>query len=280
MLAGGLSAQNAPSLMIDATPESVALAKTGTDAAAKVFAGENTFVGLNAGMWAPNSADNSELGVKAHHIFGGKLLVGLQYQNFSDKVPTVLMTEDGIPGKEFTPSEYVFGLDAAYRINESLSVGVSGKYFNTTVAGADGNGNSGNSIAADLSVAYRSGSLGAALAVRNLGPGYNLGGSGYAIPSMVALSGDYTVGSLKANAEVDYLFSGALMAGVGVEYGFMDMIFVRGGFHYGDKAKALPSYAALGLGLELPFGLGCGVSYLIGSETLGNTLLAGLSFAF
>jgi len=54
---------------------------------------------------------------------------------------------------------------------------------------------------------------------------------------------------------------------------------LRGGFHYGDAAKALPTYASLGLGLQYA-GVRLDVAFLTASQSLGNTLLFGLGYSF
>ena len=75
------------------------------------------------------------------------------------------------------------------------------------------------------------------------------------------------------------LFFGALMAAVGVEYGFADMVFARAGFHYGDPAKALPTFASVGIGAKF-IGIRLDASYVFLSETLGNSFLVSLGYAF
>ena len=69
------------------------------------------------------------------------------------------------------------------------------------------------------------------------------------------------------------------MAGLGLEYGIADIAFVRAGYHYGDAAKALPSYASLGLGAQFA-GVSLDLAFLTASESLGNTLLFGLGYSF
>ena len=97
---------------------------------------------------------------------------------------------------------------------------------------------------------------------------------------MAAVSGGVRpVAGLTVGAEVDYLFSGALMAGLGVEYTIVDIVSLRGGFHYGDAAKAIPMYASLGLGVKFA-GVHLDFSYLLASQTLGNSLLFGLGYSF
>ena len=87
------------------------------------------------------------------------------------------------------------------------------------------------------------------------------------------------VSGLTVGAEVDYLFTGGLMAGLGVEYTIVDIVSLRGGFHYGDPAKAVPMYASVGLGVKFA-GVHLDAAFLTASQTLGNTLMIGLGYAF
>ena len=98
--------------------------------------------------------------------------------------------------------------------------------------------------------------------------------------SMAAVSGGVRpVSGLTIGAEVDYLFQGGLMAGLGVEYTIVDIVSLRGGFHYGDAAKAVPMYASLGLGVKFA-GVHLDAAFLLASKTLGNTLMFGLGYSF
>jgi len=56
-------------------------------------------------------------------------------------------------------------------------------------------------------------------------------------------------------------------------------VSLRGGFHYGDPAKAIPTYVSFGLGLQLA-GVHFDAAFLTASKTLGNTLLFSLGYAF
>ena len=80
-------------------------------------------------------------------------------------------------------------------------------------------------------------------------------------------------------AEADYLFAGALMAGFGLEYCIQQIAFLRAGFHYGDAAKALPTFVSLGAGVQFAC-VHLDLSFLTASKTLGNSLMVGLGYAF
>ena len=115
--------------------------------------------------------------------------------------------------------------------------------------------------------------------MNNLGTPVSYGDQKYGQPGIVRGGGAYSVAGLTASVEVDYLFSGALMAGLGLEYGIADIVFVRGGFHYGDAAKAIPTHASLGLGVKYA-GVHLDFAFLTASKTLGNSLLLELGYSF
>ena len=105
----------------------------------------------------------------------------------------------------------------------------------------------------------------------------------YSQPSLVKAGAGYTIGlgtsSIAVNAEADVLFSGGFMAGLGAEYSFDDLVFVRAGYHYGDDKKAIPSYGSLGAGVKF-FGVRLDVAYLVGSQVLKNSLGVTLGYSF
>ena len=84
---------------------------------------------------------------------------------------------------------------------------------------------------------------------------------------------------LKAAAEFAYLFEGAFGASLGAEYCYADIVSARAGYHLGSKDKGLPSYASIGLGAKY-FGVGLNLAYLLASDTIGGSFLAGLSYSF
>ena len=70
-----------------------------------------------------------------------------------------------------------------------------------------------------------------------------------------------------------------MMLGIGLEYCIQDIVSLRGGFHYGDPAKAIPTFVSLGLGAQFA-GVHLDIAFLTASQTLGNTLMFGLGYSF
>jgi len=279
------SAQALPSLLIGADPAALATGGASVARPAGAFAVDNgaaamslsdkTFaVSATYGMWAPKTASNSLIGLGAFYKVSDKLALGLSGRMLRDK-PYDITTAGGQITGQFTPSDLVAGLGLSYAVTDGFSLGVSARM----VSSAIGENMKGTAFGADVSAMYAAGGFSGALAVCNLGSSISYGGASYAQPMLARAGGAYSIAGLTASAEVDYLFSGALMAGLGVEYTFADIVSLRGGFHYGDAAKALPTYASLGLGLQYA-GIHLDVTFLTASKTLGNTLLFGLGYSF
>lgn len=260
-----LNAQNAPSLLINWNPETVATGGSSNDVA---FAASSSKSDIDAvyGMWAPQSADNNIIAADASILLADRFAIRVQGANLKDNQSSTGFNELGTPTGKFFPSELLVGAGFAYKINAAIAVGVDVK----ALMAKYGENLSSNAYGADVSFAYSAKGLTAGVSVRNIGA---------KLPMLIRASGEYLVSGFRASAEVNYLLSGAIMASVGAEYGIKDMVFLRAGYHYGDAAKAVPSFASCGLGLKF-FGVKLNAGYLLGSKTLGGTMLFGLGYEF
>jgi len=260
-----LNAQNAPSLLINWNPETVATGGSSNDVA---FAASSSKSDIDAvyGMWAPQSADNNIIAADASILLADRFAIRVQGANLKDNQSSTGFNELGTPTGKFFPSELLVGAGFAYKINAAIAVGVDVK----ALMAKYGENLSSNAYGADVSFAYSAKGLTAGVSVRNIGA---------KLPMLIRASGEYLVSGFRASAEVNYLLSGAIMASVGAEYGIKDMVFLRAGYHYGDAAKAVPSFASCGLGLKF-FGVKLNAGYLLGSNTLGGTMLFGLGYEF
>lgn len=265
-----VSAQGGSALLIPTDSRALAMGSTELQPSADKLEA-NVFYG----MWAPKTVDNKIIGLNAFYRLSDKLAFSLEGRKLSDK-PYEITNDQGVATGTFSPSDLILGLGASYAINEQLSVSVKAKILSSTLA-AD---IKGSAFCADLRAGYSTDLFSAGLSLRNLGSKIDYGAGGYALPAMVALDGSTSpIDGLTVAAEADYLFSGALMAGLGAEYNVIDMVSVRGGFHYGDAAKALPTFVSLGLGAHFA-GASLDLTYLLASKSLGNTLLIGLGYSF
>lgn len=279
-------AQTMQFLTVNADAASAAAASTGVARGADAYALNNNMAaaalapsdfasGLGYGMWQPNASKSSIISVAGYLKVSEKIAVGIDFKNFGEAEYTI-SSADGRSNGSFKPSEMAAGLGAAYKLSDNLAVGVNAKFASASLAESA----KGTSIAGGVSLSYAKDGLQAGFAIDNLGGKVDYGtGNSYAIPSVAKAGAAYTVSGLTASAEVDFLFSGGLMAGLGAEYWVKDIVAVRAGFHYGDNAKAIPTYASAGLGFNLA-GIKLNAAYLLGSDIIGGSMMFGLGYAF
>lgn len=280
-----LQAQGVAFLNINPDPASAALAGTGVARTADAYALENNIaaaalggptmdVSVGYGRWQPKAAAVNVISAAGYYRVTDKLAIGLQFKDFAYPEYSII-SADGRSKGAFSPMEMAVGLGAAYQIADGFSAGVSLRYVSSSLAEEA----KASAFGADIALKYEKDGFQAGLSVNNIGTPVNYGGDNYAQPGVVRAGGAYSIAGLTASAEVDYLFAGALMAGLGLEYGIADIVFLRGGFHYGDAAKAIPTYASLGLGVKYA-GVHLDLAFLTASKTIGNSLMLGLGYAF
>ena len=231
--------------------------------------------GASYGIWAPGTAANNVVAADVFFRIGDKLALTFEGKDFIDK-PYVISGDQGSSRGTFTPNELILSLGAYYYITDALSAGIKLKSVNSDIAETA----KGSAFCGDVEVTYGGSNWSATLAGRNIGTKINYSGAAYSLPAYVAAGGQWSpIANLKVAAEADYLFSGAVMAGAGAEYCIADIAFVRAGYHYGDAAKALPSFASLGLGAKYA-GISLDAGMILLSETIGNSFLIRLGYAF
>lgn len=234
------------------------------NASAISFAGSRFSFGAGYGMWSPDFADSRIFALGGYAKIGSKFGLGLFGRKLSDTRNLVVTNENSVVTGSFTPSDLLAGLGASYAITDFLSVGVCAKYLSSSLA-PDYNY---SGIFAVLSATYARNALRAGIAVSDL-------------PSalMIKAGASYTIAGLTPAVEVDIPSGGGISASGSLEYGIVDIVFLRAGYHYGSQGAALPSYASLGLGVKFA-GFALDAAYLLASDTLGGSLMAGLSYSF
>ena len=227
------------------------------------------------GLWAPKTAANSLVGGDVYFRAGERVALTLEGRAFLDKPYDITSATGQVTGS-FRPSDLIIGLGAEIFATDALSIGLKARMASSSIA----QGSKGNAFCGDVSVRYSGEMFFASAGVRNLGSKISYGSASYALPALVALGGGIKPDkALTLAAEADYLFAGALMLGIGLEYCIQDIVSLRGGFHYGDPAKALPTFASLGVGAKFA-GVHLDLSFLTASKTIGNSLMVGLAYAF
>lgn len=162
--------------------------------------------------------------------------------------------------REAGNSDMAVDLGYSRRIGERWAVGVVGRYLHLKRPG-----DSADALSVDLSAAYMLplenvgtySTLRAGAKVGNLG-GY-LNKSGYSLPmdltAGVALDTFITDShEVTVATDMGYYFTpqdvrGFQMA-IGAEYNLMQLVQVRGGYHYGERPDYYPSYWTVGAGVR------------------------------
>ena len=285
IIALAASAQALPSLLVGADPTAAATGGAALARPADAFAVDNNAAAMSLsskdfrvaatyGMWAPGTAGNILAGVGFYYKLSDRMALGFSGKMLHDQSYDITSATGQVTGS-FAPADLIAGAGFSFAVTEAVSLGITGRFASSSIAPDM----KGSAIGADITAMYAGESFSAAAGVCNIGTPISYGGVSYAQPMLARAGGSFSAAGFTASAEADYLFSGALMAGLGVEYCIADLAFLRAGYHYGDASKALASYASLGLGLQFS-GISLDVAFLTASETLGNTLLFGLGFSF
>lgn len=285
-----ISAQTLPSLLVSSDAAGLGKASATVSGSANAFALENNAAtmslgeskvqaGVSYGIWQPSYSKNNIIAAGATAKIASKFALGLEFKKFGMPSYEKINSEGQVSGT-FNPGEWSAGIGAAYSITDWLSAGVTGRMTKSSL----GEDASASVFGADVALFYKKEALSAGLSVNNIGGKVNYGGNDYDQPMLAKAGASYRFGNPEASSvtpslEADILFKGGFMAGAGVEYSFKEMLFARGGFHYGDKEKAVPTYVSLGLGVRF-FGVSLDVAYLTASEVLGNSMSFGLSYRF
>lgn len=279
-----LHAQSVASLNINPDPVAASLANTGIARQADANAMNNNFaaaalstktmaVAASYGIWQPKATKTNVISAAGFYRIQ-RFAFGVQFKHFA--FPTYsIVSMDGRYRGEFGPKDMAVALGVSYRLAESLSLGANLRFVSSSLT----EDAKASAFGADIALKYERNGWQAGFSVCNLGTPVTYGGDRYTQPAMVRGGGAFSTGSFTASIEVDYLFSGALMAGLGVEYTIVDIVSLRGGFHYGDAAKAVPTYASLGMGVKFA-DVHIDAAFLTASQTLGNTLMVGLGYSF
>ena len=240
------------------------------------FSGSNVIFSYQ--NWAPKAIHTTNLNLLGALKIGDKMGITLTgaFQNGS---PYTTVDASGNAGKEFTPTDLLAGAGFGFRFTETLSAGATIRFASEKLSDKD----SYNAVAADILFSFKKDGLKAAAGVANLGTPVKSGKQSYSLPMSVKAGAGYDVdlsgNRLQFGADLDYFFSGGFGAAAGTEFSFKDMVFVRAGAHIGTGRSPLPTYLSLGAGAKFS-GFHLDVCFLTLNEAIGNTLMAGIGYAF
>lgn len=279
------SAQALPSLLVGADPVAAATGGSALARPADAFAVDNNAAAMSLtsnrfsvaasfGLWAPGTAGSTLAGIGFYYKLNDRMALGFSGRMFRDKPYDITSATGQVTGS-FAPGDLLAGAGFSFALADGLSLGVTGRFTSSTIA----SDMKGSAVGADITAMYSKGRISAAAGLCNLGTPVSYGGASYAQPMLVRAGGVFSASGFTASLEADYLFSGALMAGLGAEYCIADIVSVRAGYHYGDQAGAVPSYASLGLGAAFA-GFSLDLAFITASRTVGNSLYFGLGYSF
>lgn len=232
-------------------------------------------------LWQPEYGNEKVSGAGVSVKVLEKLALGLTFKHFAYPSYNVT-TESGAASRDgsFRPTEFNFALGSSYAVTGFLSLGLTARLLHSSLA-ADV---SANVFGVDLAAYFRMKGISAGISVNNLGTKAKFGESSYVQPMLAKFGAGYNLGlgrhSVFMTAETDILFSDAATVGVGAEYSFRNLLFIRGGYHYGNASKGvIPSYASLGFGVMF-FGVSIDAAYLFASSVLKNSFALSVGYAF
>ncbi len=244
------------------------------------FAAERMSFGVSGQNWSPDGVKSTNINVGGAVRTGNRFgfCIGGAYQTGEEYSST---TETGETGGTFRPKELILNGGAGFRILDNLAVGANVRYASQRLSGDD----SYSAVAGDIFLTYRLSELSLTAGVSSLGASVKSeSGDSFSLPASATVGADWSRTFLdrhgvRVAADADYFFSGNFTVAAGVQYSFKEMVFVRGGYHFGTKEAVLPSFATVGLGVRL-FGVSLDAAYLVGNDALGGTMTIGIGYRF
>jgi len=206
------------------------------------------------GMWQPGVQNNRLIGGAGFARLGERFAVTAGARFFT--YPQITFYDNnGYAKGTFNPMEYTADLGIAFKIMPGLAVSANVHYLSSDM----GTERKGNAFTADIGFMYTVAGLRAGLTATHLGTKIDFGYGAYELPASVnaGLGYRFEFGnkhSISPIVEVSYRLPrnrSGIVAGAGMEYAFMQLVFLRAGYRLGNQSISEPSY----------FSAGCGVSF-------------------
>ena len=234
------------------------------------------------GMWQPGVQNNRLMGGAGFVRLGERIAVTAGTRFFT--YPKVTFYDNnGYAKGTYKPLEYSADLGIAFRIVPGLAVSANVHYLSSDM----GTGQKGSAYSADIGLMYTFSGLRAGLTATHLGSKMDYGYGAYELPASINAGLGYQLEfgnnhSLSPIVEVSYRLPenrSGIVAGAGIEYAFMKMIYVRAGYHLGNQTISEPSYFSAGCGVSFA-GVALDFVYLLADENspLKNTMQLSLGW--
>ena len=252
------------------------------NSASLLFSQNRGALSASYSSWSPTASDNSIIAGSGFFKLGEKLALSFGYQSFIYNKIDMSDNYGNIIG-DFTPKESLLGVGFSYLIGMNISASANVKYISSDIGGPE----KGSAVAADLNLFYTKNSLNLGLTVSNLGSSIDYGNGAYSLPANVKFGTAYDkkvsdYSSLLFTGQIGMIFSeSTFIAGLGMEYAYKEMLFIRLGGHYGDEELSIPPYVSLGIGVNL-IGVNIDLAYLMGKSDspISNSLCVALGYNF
>ena len=236
--------------------------------------------GVGYQIYSPSFQKSTSINAGVSFKVASNLLISASFISQNGE-PYDILTPVGAKVGTFTPKEMMISAGVGYVIGESISLGAGFHFANQNLT----EDFSTSAICFDAQAAYKAEGLFVAIGVNSLGGSVkSQSGRSYSLPASAVISGAYDLGmgesfAVKPCLKAEYYLTGGFGASLGAQFSYTDLAFVRAGYHFGSADAPLPSFASVGLGVKFA-GVSLDLAYLLASETLGGSLLAGLSYSF
>lgn len=231
--------------------------------------------------WAPALSGGTHWNAGVAYKIAPRLGVSVGYA-LQRGVEREVLDENGLEAGLFRPSDQVFALGLAFGLGEKWALGLNGRYASQRLTESI----LSSGFSGDVSFSFQpSDAFRLSFGVSSLGPRVkSQTGTTYRQPASAQVAADWSLHfseafSLDLLADADYFFSGNYGVSVGTELAWSRTAFLRAGYRYATPGCVLPGHVALGAGVRFA-GFRLDVSWLTASPSLGNTISAGLGFAF
>ncbi len=223
---------------------------TDGNAASLLFTDNKVLLSGGFTSWMPTLTTSTLFSGSGFYRVSDKVGVAINYCHNLNKELTIV-DGDGLPIGLSKPTHLFGGVSAQYLILPNLSAAVGVNYLRG-VYNIDALSPVGG-VVGDLSLFYRSTFADVGMRLKSLGTISD----GSSLPTTLSLGASrrFEIAenhTLLPALDIALQFeNSAFQLGAGLEYSFKEMIYLMGGYHWGDKELVTPPYASVGLGLAI-----------------------------